>query len=202
KGQKEVAVIDGVESKEYDSVRNFTFSPDGKRVAFKAQKGQKKVAVIDGVESQEYDEVWNVTFSPDGKRVGFFARKGQKGVAVIDGVESQEYDRVENFTFSPDSKRVGFTARKNQKWVAVIDGVESQEYDRIMCEQNLFFCFVKGGKYAVAMGRNERLETSSSLIVDNKELVKLKVASGIKEYSEGFFFLGYTGTKLYQIKCK
>lgn len=68
---KELAVVNGVEGKEYDKVaekNEMYFSPDGKRLAYVAKRGEKKLAVVDGVEGKEYDyiyDLFNPVFSPD-----------------------------------------------------------------------------------------------------------------------------------------
>jgi Tol biopolymer transport system component len=138
-------IIEGkVVSKEYIDIGEITFSPNGERVAYTAQKGNKKwVVVIDGVESSEFDDIprdfslfegvdRNIIFSPDSTRVMYKVKKGGKTVAVIDEVESQGYNSIIWLTFTPDSKKAIFTGFKgDNKIVVVIDGKETREYDRI-----------------------------------------------------------------------
>ena len=52
-------------------------SPDGKRVAYGAQKGEKWRVVVDGQEGSEYDRIveGGLIFSPDSKRVAYLAKK-------------------------------------------------------------------------------------------------------------------------------
>ncbi len=72
-GNKQLAVVDGVEGKEHDGIGkgSLVFSPDSRRVAYAAGRDDKQLVVVDGVEEKEYDEIVEGTpvFSPDSKRV-------------------------------------------------------------------------------------------------------------------------------------
>ncbi|MCS7254840.1 MAG: hypothetical protein RMK18_09500 [Armatimonadota bacterium] len=50
-------VVDEKEGKEYDQIQKFTFSPDGKRLAYAACRGEKELVVFDGEEGKEYNKV-------------------------------------------------------------------------------------------------------------------------------------------------
>lgn len=57
---KYVAIIDGKESDEYNSIGRLVFSSSGDRYGFVARRENGKyVAVIDGKESKEYDKIEN-----------------------------------------------------------------------------------------------------------------------------------------------
>jgi hypothetical protein len=75
---KEVAVIDGKESAEYDYIDGLTFSFDGRRYGFKARSGNSWVAVIDGREIGKYDYLFRPVFSADGKRFGIIVKNREK----------------------------------------------------------------------------------------------------------------------------
>jgi len=47
---KQFLVVDGVESRGYDTIQTFGFSPDGERVACAARVGDECFVVLDGVE--------------------------------------------------------------------------------------------------------------------------------------------------------
>ena len=77
RGDKWLVVVDRVEGKEYDSIREFPiFSPDSKRVTYVAERDGKMVVVVDGVEVKEYDLITYSTlfFSSDLKRVAQVVR--------------------------------------------------------------------------------------------------------------------------------
>ncbi|MBL4687428.1 MAG: hypothetical protein JKY37_22725, partial [Nannocystaceae bacterium] len=59
---------------------NYTTSPDGTRLVFRARVGPQWRAVIDGVEGPLYDEIWGAPFAfePDGAHVGYLARTGSE----------------------------------------------------------------------------------------------------------------------------
>jgi len=54
-----------IESKKYDDIRDFKYSPDWKSFAFKARKDWKWILVKDGVESKKYDDIRDFKYSPD-----------------------------------------------------------------------------------------------------------------------------------------
>jgi hypothetical protein len=166
---KEVVVIDGKKSKEYDSIDSFTFSSDGSKYGFRALKGNKWVVVIDSNESKEYDYLVGLTLSSNGSKYGFLARKGDevkgKYVAVINGNENNEYEGVWNLAFSPDGSKYGFMAKKGNKWVVVIYSnerkMESKEYDEVwgpkFSSDGLKYGYVarKGKRYVVVINGKE-----------------------------------------------
>jgi len=47
-------VVDGKEGKQYDDVEGFIFSPDSKRLAYKARMRNKAFVVVDGEEGKQY----------------------------------------------------------------------------------------------------------------------------------------------------
>ncbi len=94
---KWVVVVDGVESKEYDTIRaGPLFSPDG-RMTFTAARGDKRLAVL-GVESKEF--------------------------VVVDGIESKEYDAIRAGSLSSTDGRMTFAAARGDKMFMVLDDVE------------------------------------------------------------------------------
>src|SRR4051794_20214925 len=101
---KELAVVDGVDGKEYDKVaekNEMYFSPDGKRLAYVAKRHDKKLVVVDGSEGKEYDDVYdlfNPVFSPDSTKLAYIAS-----------------------TFDPVKQRLGLSYIKD---FVVVNGVE------------------------------------------------------------------------------
>lgn len=70
---------DRVESPDhFDCIRDVTYSPDGKRIAYCAKDGDKWHLVVDDKQSEAYDEIGAPRFSEDGDRVAFGARKGRE----------------------------------------------------------------------------------------------------------------------------
>lgn len=141
RNSKELAVVDGVEGKEYDKVaekREMYFSPDGKRLAYVAKRGKNSLVVVDGVEGKEYYfiyDLFNPVFSPDSKHLAYVAGTGpnSKWFAVLDGVEQMKYDLVEGLIFSPDSKKLAYMADRNwnRGTCLVVNGLEGRSYSGI-----------------------------------------------------------------------
>jgi WD40 repeat protein len=69
-GDRMVAVIDGLEGKQYDEIFSIVFSPDSNRLAYLAKSGNKTAVVVDG-EEKLYDDASGLTFSPDSKHLAY-----------------------------------------------------------------------------------------------------------------------------------
>lgn len=141
----EAAYVDGVAGKTYPAVASdplseagpgspFTFSRDGRRVAYVAHlsnaaaRGPRRV-VVDGVEGPSFDYVWSggLDFSEDGKHFAYTAERGGKRFAVVDGVESAPYERVSQPAFRNYKDRgfvVAFDAVRDGKQLLVVNGQE------------------------------------------------------------------------------
>ena len=124
-----------VERKEYDAIGHLTplFSPDGKRIAYRAERGKQCFAVVDNIEGKAYAETGRLVFSPDSKRLGYAAKSGDKWFVVVDGVEGRPYVKMGEMcpVFSPDGKRATYAAERDGKWLVVIDGMEGNAYDEV-----------------------------------------------------------------------
>ncbi len=79
RNNKELAVINGVEGKEYDWIFNPRFfSPDNRFFIYKARAQGKDVLVINQQESRSYDRIYDPMLSADKKAMIFFAREGDR----------------------------------------------------------------------------------------------------------------------------
>lgn len=127
--EKRVAVIDGVEGKEYDRIEQpgIRFSPDNSRTAYAAESAGEKLVVVDGQEGPCFKR-WGKTplsFIPNSARPIYSYKKGERDVVVIDGVESASYASYRSLAFSPDGSRYAYAAEKQKdRWVVVVDGTE------------------------------------------------------------------------------
>src|SRR6516164_8307620 len=101
-------VVDGIEHGEYPRILGSppAFSPDSKRVAYRAVRGDRMLVVVDGQEGPQYDAIGegDPIFSPDSKRVAYIAKRESKVFVVVDGTEGKEYAGIVKGTpvFSPD----------------------------------------------------------------------------------------------------
>jgi len=109
---KWIAVIDGLEGKQYDSMMGTTtviYSPDSKRVAYRAIAGDKVAVVVDGEESL-YFNAGSPIFSPDSKHLAYAISKdgGVDTFIILDGQELNP--KGGDFVFSPDSNRWAYSS--------------------------------------------------------------------------------------------
>jgi hypothetical protein len=95
--------MDGKEMS-YENVGFYVFSPDGKRLAYAAQKAKQWVVVVDGKEGKEYDSIGHLTFSPDSKTVVYSARRGDRQLTIAGGKEGKLYYGIAPIVFdSPNT---------------------------------------------------------------------------------------------------
>jgi len=145
RGEKELLVVDGVEGPLVKTFRSLSFSPDGSRYAYAAEKEEGYwTVVIDGAEygprgklASGKEDVFQLlgkrtpTFSPDGTRVAYTGVRNGQYVVVVDGVEGREFDLVMRGTveFTPDSQHIVYVAARGKEkrqlsWYLVVDGLE------------------------------------------------------------------------------
>jgi Tol biopolymer transport system component len=190
RGTNELAVVDGVEGKEYDNISDhckMLFSPDGKRFAYVAKRGNKMVVVADGKEGKEYDHIdWSPIFSPDSKRLAYIAAiedslKEQQGIwslkdfIVEDGVEGKPYQLAEAPIFSPDSKKLAYAAdlRWNRETCLVVDGIEGRQYAGV--SEALF----SPDSSRLAYVASKRHPDRDLVVIDGKEGKPYDIVSGV-----------------------
>ena len=131
-------VVDGVEGKAHDEIRNRQFprpvkdgerpifSPDSRRLAYVARIKRTWRVVVDGREDKTYDGVLedSLRFSPDSRHYAYAAKRGDKQVLVLNGAEVGTYERVSvgSMLFSPESSRLAYGAERKGKIVLVTVG--------------------------------------------------------------------------------
>jgi Tol biopolymer transport system component len=147
---RRMAVVDGVEGKQYDdaSLPTLAFSPDGTRFAFAGKTGGTYRLVVDGIEEKTgYEFIDTPVFSPDGRRVAYKARSGDeqngRNLVVVDGQVGELYNRTGQPVWSSDSRRVAYWGSSSWTYV-VCDGVKGNK-----CFQARSLTFLPGsGKLA------------------------------------------------------
>ena len=85
--KKFAVVYDGKIGPLFDSIGQDTpvFSPDSKRMAYKAKKGDTWRLVVDNKELTSYEAVTPPRFSPDSARMLYAGKKGEKQCLIADG---------------------------------------------------------------------------------------------------------------------
>ncbi|HEX8119287.1 MAG TPA: hypothetical protein VF521_18560, partial [Pyrinomonadaceae bacterium] len=143
RGDKQVAVVDGVEGKPYDYVGEIYVSPGGAHTLYAARRADEEAfIVLDGKEGPTYGNVeiegFDVKpFSPDGQHYFYTASRGEgyesKQYVVADGKEGRPYYFVTGVTYTPDGAHLLYLAydRKRGKGFLVRDGEEVASFGQM-----------------------------------------------------------------------
>jgi glycosidase len=140
-----------------------TVSPDGKRLAYAAEREGCTVVVVDGMEGEKFNLMgrYDPIFSPDSERVAYAAARGRRQLVVLDGVPGKEYDYAGWPRFSPDGKHVAYGAAGGDGEYMVIDGLEGEKYDSV----RWVVFSPDGGRYAYTARQGDQ----SFLVIDGVE---------------------------------
>lgn len=139
---KMFVVVDNEEHDRYKQVGTLTFSPDGSRLAYRAEDDKgRQVVVIDGKEGPKFDVgITNdigIVFSPDSKHVAYVGLTGNNScIFVKDNKKMRSFEKIGRIEFSPDSKHYAYTAMEDGTWKVILDDKEGTEYKQI---SNLMF---------------------------------------------------------------
>lgn len=141
RGEKQIAVVDGVEGKPYGYVGTIHVSNGGAHTLYQARQGEESFVVVDGKEGAKYSNVevgYDSPFSADGKRVAYAAERAvapnsREFFVVADGKEGKAYDYVTHVTFTPDGAQLLYLAYDfaKRKSFLVRDGEEVASYDHM-----------------------------------------------------------------------
>lgn len=140
-GGKWFIVVDGKPGEEFDSVGlatdagfptvSPTFSPDGKRMAYRASVEKKQFVVVDGKKETEADIILGLRFSPDSRHLAYTAVTGDRSTVVFDNHPQGDFDATFfEYAFSPDGRRFAYPASTGKKkWAIVVDGAKGDDYE-------------------------------------------------------------------------
>jgi Tol biopolymer transport system component len=152
-------IADGKKLPESTFLRDLTFSPDGKRLAYDVtgDKGESRL-YLDGkvVASYKTKSLSRLTFSPDSKHLLYVLRHGRKCSVVIAGRTGPSFDQIkwnypgweQAFFFGPHNKRVVYVGRQEGKDVLVVDETPGEPLEH---NQILGIKFSPDGKQVAAM---------------------------------------------------
>ncbi len=120
-------VLDGKEGPGYigpgighegdEIVKDLTFSPDGRHLAYLVKRDKKWLCVVDGVEGKAYDNFSELflVFSADGQKLAYSAHVGDKWQMVLNGhegplVEGRDLLGLGPIEFSPDGNHIAYSS--------------------------------------------------------------------------------------------
>lgn len=143
RGEKQIAVVDGVVGKPYDYVGEIYVSKGAAHTLYPARRADdESFVVLDGKEGPTYGNVdidfGGTPFSPDGQHYAYAASRKtgddeEKFLVVADGKEGKLYDYVTSVTYTPDGAHLLYLAfdRARGKSFLVRDGEEVGSYDNV-----------------------------------------------------------------------
>lgn len=150
--------------------RLFTFSPDGKRLAYVANTDQKAVLNVDGRIQPIDGVVACLAWSPNSQRLAYLTYKGNdKARVVVDGRPLKEYPTIlPRILFSPDSSRLAYVASNKMDGPQfVVDGVkEGKTYPKI---DESPLCYTLEGAVAYMAFLDKSQYTSQVAVIEGRE---------------------------------
>ena len=158
---KKFLVVDGKAGRTFSNVKvdGGPFSPDSKRIAYRASKMLDWWAVIDADVGEPYrGAVTEIRFSPDSKRTAYVASKESGKVFVVVDGKAGETFRVmytDHIYFSPDSRHFAYAAKNGRSSYAVIDGRKSEPCSNIIQVMYRFVFSHTGGHFACVGRKGE-----------------------------------------------
>jgi hypothetical protein len=173
-------IVDGKKGREYQSITNFAFAPDGSRAMYVGRMGMKQFAVIGDEESDGYEQLDSLRFGGTGKRTGFVASASNgrsPWAAVIDGKPIARTDNqpLTQFNFSPDGSRWACLAGQPNGYTLVLDGVDQSSsilkgFGRTF--RGTKFAFSSDGKHIAYFGmpKTNSGQAQSGMFFDGKYL--------------------------------
>ncbi|GEM_PF-4396907 len=195
--------INGVKSP-YSDVKNFVFSPTGKKIAYIAKTEGQEFAVVAGEESKKYDQVFDLFFTADDNPI-FIAVKENQTFVVKNGLESpipyvresgwSENGHIFHRMYDKTNKRYTILLDGNeidkQRQVSIAKTTEDEQHllygDSSKGEQN-YFVF-DGKEYTYAKIGNLSLHESG------------KFAATVEKTENGKQFLVLNGQQQPDINC-
>jgi Tol biopolymer transport system component len=115
----------------FDHLGNPVFSPDGKRIGYRAKQGNRWFIMVNDQRGPEFDRVSSPVFSPDGRQVAYWARQDKKEFIVLDDKPGPVFDGAGFPVFGPDNGKVAYRARQGRQWFVMRSDQPSPAFDDI-----------------------------------------------------------------------
>lgn len=114
----------------YDRLGNPVFSPDGRRLGYRAQRGEARFVVVDAQSGPPWHRVSAPVFSPDSRHVAYWARDPGKEFIVHDREPGPRTEGVGLPVFSPGGK-LAYRVSDGSRWRVMVDGTAGPSFDAI-----------------------------------------------------------------------
>ena len=114
----------------YDRLGDPVFSPDGRRLAFRAQLGEARFVVVDGQPGTPYHRVSGPVFSPDSGHLAYWARDRGKEFVVLNDTPGPRFQGVGLPVFAPDG-RLAYRFSDGHRWRVMAGKEPGPAFDEI-----------------------------------------------------------------------
>ena len=167
-GKGQTFVVDGRSGFEYQSVANFTFSPDGKRFAYTAMQGGKAYVIVDDEESDGYRQITTPpAFTADGSHCVYVAQDdGGEHHVVVDDKTVARYGHFRKLVFSPAGSRFAVLGYADNINSIYLDG-KTIDLDKGMNAMGM--AFSPDGKRFAYITNHYTSQHNSQLVVDGQK---------------------------------
>ncbi|HEX2861878.1 MAG TPA: hypothetical protein VHN79_09575, partial [Lacunisphaera sp.] len=125
--------VEPISSKEeftidYQKPENTVLSPDGRPIAYVANRGSRKVVVMDGKTSPAYSDIEKMRFTADSSKLVFVGKRGKTSTLVTitsKGVrESSPVAAIQEIHFSPKGDLFVATFQRNERQGMGFENIE------------------------------------------------------------------------------
>ncbi len=111
-------------------IADVVFSPDGRQLAYAAQRGQEWFIARNGQPGPAFEHVGLPVFGSDG-RLAHRARQNDREFILLGGNKGPEFDFVSNPVFSPDGRQLAYWAQEGKAEFIVRGERKEPAFDKV-----------------------------------------------------------------------
>jgi Tol biopolymer transport system component len=145
----------GRQGQSFDKVEWITFSPDGNRLGYAAQKGENWLIVVDGKFEREYSRVDKLVFSKKGQSYAYAGMVADKWHIITNGKPGPGYSDVGWPILNQNGRAVAYAAMEDASWFVVYNGKRGDDHELVKRPvfhpngKSLVYISVSGGEMSL-----------------------------------------------------